>query len=70
VSANKLALNLTLFLYLVKKTKTLANKLVFTLFLRLIKDKVLDNKLSLTIDAKPTTSTKRLGIGLKKIFSN
>ena len=70
MSANELALNLTLFLYLVKKTKTLANKLVFTLFLCLIKDKVLDNKLSLTMDAKPTTFTKRLGTRLKKIFSN
>jgi len=70
VSANKLALNSTLFSYPVKETKTLADELVFTSFLRPIKDKVLDNELSLTIDAKPTTFKKHLGTGLKKIFSN
>jgi hypothetical protein len=70
VSADELALNSTSFSYPVKETETSADELVFTSFSRPIEDEVSDDELSLTTDAKPTTSKKRPGTGLKKIFSN
>src|SRR6202041_1312320 len=70
VSADELALNSTSFSYPVKETETSADKLVFTSFSRPIEDEISDDELSLTTDAKPTTSKKRPGTGLKKIFSN